>query len=478
MRLRTDEAVLRDEHGRQRVLHGINMVDKGHPGATSAADFEGAWSSADVADLADMGFTVVRLGLIWAAVEPAPGEYSEHYLAWIGSQLDMFDRHGIGVILDAHQDLYSQSFADGAPAWATLTEEPFEASDLWSDAYLASPAVHQALDAFWANAPGPGGVGLQDRFAAMWAETAARFRDHPALLGYDILNEPAPGSAAGEIFGALIGAFAEATGQDPQLVAVDFASPEAKFAQLGLLDEVATHRAIGDAVAPLLAAFERDAVAPFMDKVTRAIRAVDPDGLILREHDYFANLGIPSGQPPLDDSAWLYSPHGYDLTVDTEAIALSSNTRASTIFERCRETADRLNVPVLVGEWGAFGAAPGVTNHAAHLLDVFDSHHWSWTYWCWEEGFTATEGASALRRPRPLAFAGDATGWEVTETAFTAAWHGRAGDAPSEFWLPDAAEAAISVTRDGVPVDATLDGNRVLVDAADGFHEFSAAWDR
>ena len=45
------------------------------------------------------------------------------------------------------------------------------------------------------------------------------------------------------------------------------------------------------------------------------LRAVDPDGLILREHDYFANLGIPSGQPPLTDSAWLYSPHGYDLTV-------------------------------------------------------------------------------------------------------------------------------------------------------------------
>ncbi|NHB85500.1 hypothetical protein G7085_15165 [Tessaracoccus sp. HDW20] len=56
-----------------------------------------------------------------------------------------------------------------------------------------SPALHEALDAFWANAPGPGGIGLQDRFAAMWAHVAARVAGHPALLGYDLLNEPAPG---------------------------------------------------------------------------------------------------------------------------------------------------------------------------------------------------------------------------------------------------------------------------------------------
>lgn len=300
-------------------------------------------------------------------------------------------------------------------------------------AYLASPAVHEALDAFWANAPGPGGVGLQDRFAAMWAHVAARFGRHPALIGYDLLNEPVPGSAAEHIFSALIGAFAEVTGQDPQRIAEAFASPEDKFAQLARLDDIATHRAVGDAVAPFLEAFEREAVGPFMDNVAVAVRAVDPDALLLREHDYFANLGVPSGQPPLNDRAWLYSPHGYDLTVDTEAIALSSNTRASTIFTRCYETAQRLGVPVLVGEWGAFGVAQGVGDHARHLLDIFDAHGWSWTYWCWEEGFAGSEAASSMRRPRPLAFAGDAVAWRVGDNDFTATWHGRALEAPSRF---------------------------------------------
>src|SRR5690606_1887372 len=119
---------------------------------------------------------------------------------------------------------------------------------------------------------------------------------------------------------------------------------EAKLAQLDRLDDVSVHRAVGDAVAPLVATFENEAVAPLMERVRAAVRAVDPDGLILREHSYFANLGVPSGQPPLLDHAEVYSPHGYDLTVDTPAIALSSDIRAATIFARQRETQERLDV--------------------------------------------------------------------------------------------------------------------------------------
>ncbi|WP_163544044.1 glycoside hydrolase family 5 protein [Occultella kanbiaonis] len=476
MRLHVDGSVLRDEHGRHRVLHGINMVHKGEPGAVGAADFRGSWTAADIADLAGRGFTAVRLGVIWAAVEPEPGRYDEDYLDWVAEQLDAFASAGIGVILDSHQDLYSQSFGDGAPAWATLADAEFAATDLWSDAYLTSAAVHQGLDAFWANAPGPGEVGLQERFAAMWGYLARRFGAHPALIGYDILNEPTPGSDAETIFGALIGAFAHATGQDPSQTAADFGDPEAKFAQLGRLDDVAVHRQVGDAVAPFLAAFEAEAVAPLMQRVTEAIRAADPAGLVLREHSYFANLGVPSGQPPLDDPAWVYSPHGYDLTVDTPAIALSSNTRAGTIFARHRETQDRLGVPVLVGEWGAFEVAPGVAGHARFLLDLFDSYGWSWTYWCWSDGFAGSEAAAVMARPRPLAVAGDDLSWQVSESAFRARWDGRDAAAPSEFWIPDATGARLDLRRDGATVPVHRDGARVRVDAGTGRYELTATW--
>jgi endoglycosylceramidase len=56
------------------------------------------------------------------------------------------------------------------------------------------PALQRSFDHFWANDPGPGGVGLQDRYAAAWRHVAERFRDNPNVLGYDLLNEPWPGS--------------------------------------------------------------------------------------------------------------------------------------------------------------------------------------------------------------------------------------------------------------------------------------------
>ncbi|MPV51161.1 cellulase family glycosylhydrolase [Pseudactinotalea sp. HY160] len=473
MSFHTDGARIRDSHGRHRVFHGINLVAKGGHATTGSyveRGFLGPWSPADIDDLAARGFTLVRLGLIWAAVEPAPGDYDEDYLDWIATQLDLLHSAGIVVLLDSHQDLYSQAFGDGAPAWATLTEQPFDATELWSDAYLTSPALHEALDRFWANALGPGGIGLQDRFAAMWAHVAERFAGHPGLLGYDLLNEPAPGSGAPETFGALIGAFAAATGQDLEQVLADFADPAAKFAQLAQLDSESVHRQVGDAVHPLVSAFENEAVAPFMAKVTAAVRTRDGRGLIAREHSYFANTGVPSGQPPLADDAWLYSPHGYDLTVDTPAIALSSNTRAGTIFARHAETAERLGVPVLVGEWGALDLGPGVGEHARFLQDLFDAHGWSWTYWCWQEGFAGSEAAAALTRPRPAAFAGDGLDWRVAGGTLRARWRGTGAGGPSLFYLPG---GECTVTRDGAPAACERDGAWVRVPPGEGAYELT-----
>lgn len=471
--LHSDGQRLRDADGRHRVMHGINLVAKGNQrsdGTFIDRGFQGSWTPADVQDIAQRGFTLIRLGVIWAGVEPQPGQYDEDYLDWVGEQLDLMAEHGLFVILDSHQDLYSQAFGDGAPAWATLTELPFAATDLWSDAYLTSPALHAALDAFWANAPGPEGVGLQERFAAMWAHVAARFAGHPALAGYDLLNEPTPGAASQLIFGSLIGAFAQVSGQDPEQVFADFADPEAKFAQLARLDDVNVHRQVGDAVHPLVADFETQFVGPFMQRVRDAIRARDPHTMILREHDYFANLGVPSGQPPLDDTNWAYSPHGYDLTVDTPAIAYSSNTRAGTIFTRHAETAQRLGVPVIVGEWGALSLGDGVAAHGEFLQDLFDAHGWSWTYWCWEDGFAASEAAATLTRARPLAFAGDGQEWSVDDGRMHARWQGAHTPTPSLFYVP---EGQVQVSRDGIPVEFRQDGAWVTVPAAEGAHELT-----
>src|SRR5699024_1636007 len=124
--------------------------------------------------------------------------------------------------------------------------------------------------------------------------------------------------------------------------------PQAKLAQLAHLDDPALHRRLGDELAPRLATFEEQSVHEFYTRAVAQIRAADPEGLILREHDYFGNLGIPVPMPALDDHAWAYSPHGYDLVVDTEAMPLASGQRVTMIFERAAETAERLGVPVVV----------------------------------------------------------------------------------------------------------------------------------
>ena len=39
--------------------------------------------------------------------------------------------------------------------------------------YITSPGLNRAFDNFWANEAGPGGVGLQDRYAARLAPRRA-----------------------------------------------------------------------------------------------------------------------------------------------------------------------------------------------------------------------------------------------------------------------------------------------------------------
>src|SRR5690625_7014008 len=108
-----------------------------------------------------------------------------------------------------HQDLFSVKYGDGAPEWATLDEDlPHVTGDVWSDAYLMSPAVQTAFDNFWNNTPAEDGVGIQDRFAQLWKHIAERYADNRTVIGYDILNEPFIGSDAQHVMPILLTAFA------------------------------------------------------------------------------------------------------------------------------------------------------------------------------------------------------------------------------------------------------------------------------
>lgn len=392
-----------DEHGRHAFLHGINFVDKNPEKRPAGVP---PWTDHDLAQAASWGLNGVRLGVIWAAAMPAPGRPDEAYLTWLTSQVEACHRAGLHVVLDAHQDLYAQAHSDGAPAWATLTDHPFDATGLWSDAYLVSPAVHEALDAFWANSE-VAGRGLQEHFAEFWLAVLDTVGSHPAVVGLDLFNEPVPGSLLPRHFELLIGAFAQLTGQDPMRVAADWEDPEAKFAQLQHLDDPELHRALGDAVAPALAEFDASPVAEFYQRVGGAIRSAGHEHVILRENTYLSNMGVPCLAPlPEGIGPVAFSPHAYDLVVDTPAVTMASDRRVLTILERHAELQQRWDRPSLLGEWGALSTYDGVAGHSHAIQDFVDEHLWSQTYWCWEPAFSGTDAQLSLVRPRAHAVVG------------------------------------------------------------------------
>lgn len=405
-----------DEHGRERVFHGINVVCKDR-----SRGYVYRLDRPTLERFRGMGFNLVRLGVIWDGVEPEPGVYNQEYLAELEEQVRVYADYGIYVLLDMHQDLYGVRYADGAPEWATVTDglpEP-EKTAVWSDGYM-SPAVQRAFDHFWANDPAPDGVGLQNHFAGCWRVLAERFKDRPEVLGYDLINEPFPGSIAAEIYKTLLTSFSrletkvagEPSKSLEELMEM-YEDVRARVEALRLLDDEALYKKLVSTVEPYVKRFETEHLMPFYRRVARAVRSATQRGVILMEDCYFCNAGVPSSivkltvdgaQEPLQ----AFAPHVYDLVIDTPYYAThASEKRVKVIVESRRRTQKRLNMPVLVGEWGAFGSHRGIGKHCEFLLNTFDELRWSWSYWAWHEGFADTEAAEYLARPYPAAVAGE-----------------------------------------------------------------------
>ncbi len=120
----------------------------------------------DLAAVAALGFNVVRVPINHRLLETDERPYAylpegwavlDRLLAW--AQTD-----GLGVILDLHS-------APGGQG-KLFTADPDPGRRLWDSSEN------------------------QERTVALWRAIAARYRDHPALVGYDLLNEPEPPGSA------------------------------------------------------------------------------------------------------------------------------------------------------------------------------------------------------------------------------------------------------------------------------------------
>jgi len=180
-----------DVRGRVVILHGTNMVYKLAPYYPAAIGF----GPSDAKFLRSIGFNAVRVGVIWKGLEPKPGVFDAKYVAQVRATVKMLARYGIVSLLDFHQDMLNELFqGEGFPDWAIEDGGLPNPKLGFSNNYLANPALEHALDQFFDNAAGPSGIGLQQYYAGAWADVAKAFKSDTSVLGYEIMNEPFPGT--------------------------------------------------------------------------------------------------------------------------------------------------------------------------------------------------------------------------------------------------------------------------------------------
>jgi endoglycosylceramidase len=313
-----------DARGRVVVIHAVNMVYKRPPYYPKAIGF----GADDARFLHRHGFNGVRLGVIYAGVEPRPGRYDDRYLDRIAATQRVLARNGVFSQIDFHQDLYNEKFqGEGWPDWAVQDDGLPNPDNGFPNNYFSNPALIRAFDHFWADDPGPGGVGLMRRYAAAWRHVARSFRSSRKLLGYDLMNEPWPGS------------------------------PWATCAQ--------------PAGCP---AFDTGPLAEMTRRTTRAIRKVDRRHLVWQEPNVLFNFGPLSHLPKIGANSG-FSFHVYCLNNS----APSCPTMESRVFDNADDVAADTDRALMLTEFGATNLHPRIE----HVLDLADEHMVSWMWWAY-----------------------------------------------------------------------------------------------
>jgi endoglycosylceramidase len=390
------------------VFHGINICNK-----SKDQGYTDYISSANFAQIRSWGMNAVRLCIFWDGLEPRPGYFDNAYLDRIAELVDEAKQQGLCILLDMHQDLYSIRFGDGAPPWATLDDaKPHSQVSDWNDAYYVSEDVQAALDHFWVNSPGPDGLGLQDHYARAWQFVARRFRDEPAILGYDLMNEPFPGRKAAGLEKAMLTRLsmilAGREGQPhpslEELIGME-GNSEGRRKIILWMHSMSVFKAMLQAGAPIMQDFDRSQLMPMYSRVRKAIRQVDSHHILFLEPDMSTNLGIRTGIMPLvddqseRDSQQAYSPHVYDIVVDTPMLDLISTDHIRLIVNRDRRFSHRVQMPTLVGEWGAFYMDPTAAGPTRQIENLFDGAAISEMFWAFRPNLVQWPGLDALKRP-------------------------------------------------------------------------------
>lgn len=455
--------------------------------------------SDDFAEMARLGFNVVRLSISWSLLEPAPGRFSGLYLNRIAQVVGWAREHGIYVILDMHQDGYSRYLPrpdpvplggaptalnkhDGAPEWAVDTFGL--PSETFAGQRELNPAEDAAMTAFWLN-----WGGLQDQYLEAVATLARRFRDDSTVVGYDLYNEPWPGFVSPPLF--------------DDLLLIPFYR-RAIDALTGVQDGVPCP---GGPALPICGHAD-------LGVHTRQLMFVEPD-LMRVVFDVDLNLSQTLSSYP----NVVYSIHTYTHKFTIEAVEhLPAWTYPPggyvTSYQSAEAAARSLNAALFVTEYGnepALDSTMLATQTGMQEQYLLGSTYWAWKENCAGEGATwgafqglfgsaQNEGCAYdnggeraagapqngclradneryLARVWPRQFAGRIASYHYDPTtgAFSLRGYARPGSPDTVVYAPPEVAGSVSATGAGLRVVDQPDGSRLLDVSPRGTYQLEIA---
>ena len=328
-----------DDQGRTLLMHGCDVSNY----AKYSPDLLTWEQPADFAALADLGFGTIRLLTFWAAIMPEEGKVDTAYVDAFVERIDWAAAAGLTVIVDMHQDIFGVGFGDnGAPRWACDESlyASYKPSEPWYVNYTA-PEVKACFQRFYHDDK------LFGEFQDAWVALATRLADHPAVVGFDLLNEPNP------------------SGDDA-------------------------------------AKWVRDVWQPREEQLAKAIHAVAPHRVVFFQGATLANIGMDDPFVPSPDPAVAYAPHYYHPLVhdggayDHDSMAPMIDASVDAIAMSAAALGGR---PVWMGEFGGPTDVPNFDSYLEDMLTRFESHAWGWAFYGDDKGdsFSFREADGSLR---------------------------------------------------------------------------------
>jgi endoglucanase len=203
--------------------------------------------------------------------------------------------------------------------------------------------------------------------AAFWQELARKLKGHPAVYGYNLLNEPTP---------EMVGKYGGFEEKDPMAWASKVRGTPADL-------------------------------NGFYKKIITAIREIDQDTpIVLDSAEYASPLAFPALERQ-NDSRILYSFHMYEpysytnfkenqgrftypglIEHNGSPKEMWNIAKMRLFLRRIRTWADANNVPpaqIMVGEFGVNRRVAGAERYVEDLVRLFNEYRWHWAFYSFRE---------------------------------------------------------------------------------------------